>query len=59
MDIETQPGGSHLIMDDVATSDAGNYKCVIVNTDNKATTNAELIVMEKEVKVLHEKPITN
>ena len=57
--IETEPGVSHLIMEDVAPSDAGNYKCVIVNTVNKATTNAELIVMEKEVKVPHEKPITN
>ena len=57
VDIETEPGVSSLILEDVALSDAGHYKCVVSNVVNKASTSAVLTVVEERVlPVASEKP---
>lgn len=63
VDIETEPGVSLLILEDVAPSDAGHYKCVISNVVSKASTSAELTVTEEKVLPLtaqesKEEPVT-
>ena len=50
MDIETEPGSSLLVLEDIAGNDSGQYKCIITNLAGRAVTNALLKVLEGEVK---------
>ena len=50
MDIETEPGSSLLVLEDIAPNDAGQYKCIITNIAGKAATSAKLKVVEEGVK---------
>lgn len=50
MDIETEPGSSLLVLEDIAPNDSGQYKCIITNIAGKAVTSAQLKVVEEGVK---------
>ena len=49
MDIETEPGSSLLVLDDIAPNDSGQYKCIITNIAGKAVTSAQLKVVDEGV----------
>ena len=50
MDIETVPGSSLLVLEDIAPNDSGQYKCIITNIAGKAVTSAQLKVVDEGVK---------
>ena len=50
MDIESEPGSSLLVLEDIAPNDSGQYKCIITNIAGKAVTSAQLKVVEEGVK---------
>lgn len=52
MDIETEPGSSLLVLEDIAPNDSGQYKCIITNIAGKAVTSAQLKVVDEGVKAV-------
>ena len=52
MDIETMPGSSLLVLEDIAPNDSGQYKCIITNIAGKAVTSAQLKVVDEGVKAV-------
>ena len=52
MDIETEPGSSLLVLEDIAPNDSGQYKCIITNVAGKAVTSAQLKVVDEGVKAV-------
>ena len=50
MDIETEPGSSLLVLEDIAPNDSGQYKCIITNIAGKAVTSAQLKVLDEGIK---------
>ncbi len=52
MDIETEPGSSLLVLEDIAPNDSGQYKCIITNIAGKAVTSAKLKVIDEGVKAV-------
>ena len=52
MDIETEPGSSLLVLEDIAPNDSGQYKCIITNIAGKAVTSAQLRVVDEGVKAV-------
>lgn len=52
MDIETEPGSSLLVLEDIAPNDSGQYKCIITNIAGKAVTSAQLKVLDEGVKAV-------
>lgn len=55
MDIETEPGSSLLVLEDIGPNDSGQYKCIITNIAGKAVTSAQLRVVEEVVKTTRAK----
>lgn len=55
MDIETEPGSSLLVLEDIAPNDSGQYKCIITNIAGKAVTSAQLKVIDEGVKAVSTK----
>lgn len=47
MDIDTEPGSSLLVLEDIAPNDSGQYKCIISNVAGKAVTSAQLKVSDE------------
>lgn len=52
MDIETEPGSSLLVLEDIAPNDSGQYKCIITNIAGKAVTSAQLKVVDEGIKAV-------